>query len=123
MHVYKCPAAILSCLTKGEYRPCAPPLPPLQASEEYFVCAWSVDEASGAPLLLLAGKKGLLLAVNALRGALEVRPPGAGFVCSLHLAGGCKCLRTMPLQAPYPVGCLQAPCKQLQHEWHQTNVC
>jgi len=48
---------------------------------------------------------------------------GAGFVCSLHLAGGCKCLRTMPLQAPYPVGCLQAPCKQLQHEWHQTNVC
>lgn len=50
------------------------PCPPrLQASEEYFVCAWSLDEASGAPLLLLAGKKGLLLVVNALTGALEVR--------------------------------------------------
>lgn len=46
----------------------------LQANEEYFVCAWSLDEASGAPLLLLAGKKGLLLAVNALTGTLEVRP-------------------------------------------------
>ncbi|KAI7839483.1 hypothetical protein COHA_006750 [Chlorella ohadii] len=48
------------------------------ASEEYFVCAWSVDEASGAPLLLLAGKKGLLLAVNALTGALEAQLEGHG---------------------------------------------
>ena len=49
--------------------------PHLQATEEYYVCAWSLDVASGAPLLLLAGRKGLLLAVNALTGALEVSGP------------------------------------------------
>lgn len=36
------------------------------------MCAWTLAVPSGAPLLLLAGKKGLLLAVNALTGTLEV---------------------------------------------------
>lgn len=42
----------------------------LQSSEEFYVCKWSVDERSGAPLLLLAGKNGLLQVVDCATGAV-----------------------------------------------------
>ena len=59
-------------------RPPAAPLPPPQASEEFFVCARTVEPTSGAPLLLLAGKKGLLLVVNPATGTLETCLEGHG---------------------------------------------
>ncbi|PSC76443.1 Polycomb group FIE2 [Micractinium conductrix] len=46
--------------------------------EEYFVCAWSLDVDTGAPLLLLAGKNGVLLAVNSLTGSLDACFEGHG---------------------------------------------
>lgn len=36
------------------------------------MCKWSVDTATGAPLLLLAGKNGLLRVVNCMTGMLEM---------------------------------------------------
>ena len=45
--------------------------PPPQAEEEYFAVKWSVDGESGAPLLLLAGKRALLHVINCATGVLE----------------------------------------------------
>lgn len=64
-------------------RPAQPPLaclshPGVQASEEFYAVAWSADTITGAPLLLLAGKNGLLLVVNPLTGALETCFEGHG---------------------------------------------
>lgn len=50
----------------------------MQTSEEFYAVAWSVDTASCAPLLLLAGKHGLLLVVNPLTGTLETCFEGHG---------------------------------------------
>lgn len=44
----------------------------VQADEEYFVVKWSVDTETGAPLLLLAGKRALLHVINCATGTLEV---------------------------------------------------
>ena len=56
-----------------------------QPEEEYFVCAWSLDVDTGAPLLLLAGKNGVLLAVNSLTGA---KGGGGGMKVHVH---ACRC--------------------------------
>lgn len=46
-----------------------------QKEEEFFACKWSVEERTGAPLLLIAGKKGLLKVLNCVTETLEwVRP-------------------------------------------------
>ena len=43
------------------------------------MCKWSVDLGSGAPLLLLAGQKGLIRVLDCGRGALvHVRGVGGG---------------------------------------------
>lgn len=65
------------CLPNTKY-PIPPPHTDPQASEEYFVCAWSLDPATGAPLLLLAGKRGVLLAVDAATGRLAACMEGHG---------------------------------------------
>ena len=36
----------------------------VQENEEFYACKWSVNVRTGAPLLLLAGKRGLLKALN-----------------------------------------------------------
>lgn len=40
-------------------------------SEDYYTCAWSLDTATGAPLLLVAGKNRLLQVINCVTGFLE----------------------------------------------------
>ena len=40
---------------------------PAQTDEEFFVCKWTVDEASGAPLLLLAGKNSVLRVLDVMQ--------------------------------------------------------
>ena len=35
-----------------------------QDEEEFYVCKWSINESTGAPLLLLAGKKGVLRIID-----------------------------------------------------------
>ncbi len=50
----------------------------MQADEEYFACKWSVDEATGAPLLLLAGKNALLHVINCATATLEAVRGWAG---------------------------------------------
>jgi hypothetical protein len=39
----------------------------MQTDEEFFVCKWTVDEASGAPLLLLAGKNSVLRVLDVMQ--------------------------------------------------------
>ena len=52
------------------------------------MCKWSVDLGSGAPLLLLAGQKGLIRVLDCGRGALvHVRGVGGGEHTLLLLAG------------------------------------
>ena len=82
----------------------------LQKEEEFFACKWSVEERSGAPLLLIAGKKGLLKVLNCVTESLQwVRlcdqpgsPPRAR--CAMQERGGhcrCSCMRC----------CLQDVCR------------
>ena len=42
------------------------------------MCAWGLDPPTAAPLLLLAGKRGVLLAVDAATGALAACLEGHG---------------------------------------------
>lgn len=49
-----------------------------QASEEFYACAWTLDAATAAPLLLLAGKTGRLAAVDAAAGVLRACLEGHG---------------------------------------------
>ena len=47
----------------------------MQKEEEFFACKWSVEARSGAPLLLIAGKHGLLKVLNCVTESLHwVRP-------------------------------------------------
>lgn len=48
------------------------------ASEEYYICRWSLDTRSGAPWLVVAGKKGLLLVINCITGMLDACLEGHG---------------------------------------------
>jgi WD40 repeat protein len=57
---------------------CPPPCCLPQTSEEYYACTWSLDVDSGAPLLLLAGKNGVLVVVNVATGSLETCFEGHG---------------------------------------------
>ncbi|EFN59201.1 hypothetical protein CHLNCDRAFT_19370 [Chlorella variabilis] len=72
-----CRATIYACQPGGE-------LEVLQvfcdadSSEEFYACCWSLDCDSGAPLLLLAGKSGQLVVVNALTGTLDTCLEGHG---------------------------------------------
>jgi hypothetical protein len=43
----------------------------MQAGEEYYACAWSLDAAAASPLLLLAGKTGRVAVVSAGAGVLQ----------------------------------------------------
>jgi hypothetical protein len=63
-------ATVYRCHTDGSLKPIQVFLDS-DPAEEFFVCAWTADVASGAPLLLLAGKLGLLQVVNCLTGVLE----------------------------------------------------
>ncbi|BDA48075.1 Polycomb group protein FIE1 [Coccomyxa sp. Obi] len=47
-------------------------------SEEFFACKWSVDTSTGDPLLLLAGKNGLLKILNCTTQKLEWVAEGHG---------------------------------------------
>lgn len=42
-----------------------------QKDEEFFACKWSVEPRSGAPLLLIAGKRGLLKVLNCVTESLH----------------------------------------------------
>lgn len=42
----------------------------MQKDEEFFVCRWSVDETSGAPLLLLAGHNGVIRVLDCAHSTL-----------------------------------------------------
>lgn len=46
--------------------------------EEYYACAWSVDARTGAPLLLVGGRNGLLQVINCATGVLETTLEGHG---------------------------------------------
>ncbi|KAK9907286.1 hypothetical protein WJX75_000704 [Coccomyxa subellipsoidea] len=48
------------------------------AQEEFYACKWSVDTATGDPLLLIAGKKGLLKILNCTTQKLEWAAEGHG---------------------------------------------
>jgi hypothetical protein len=39
--------------------------------EDFYTCAWSVDTATGCPMLLVAGKNAMLQVVNVATGWLE----------------------------------------------------
>ena len=63
--------ALTKCLTEHYTHFCSPKtylipctLTGVQRQEEFFVCKWTVDAASGAPLLLLAGKNSVLRVVD-----------------------------------------------------------
>ena len=47
-------------------------------AEDYYVCAWSIDTATGAALLLLAGKSAVLKVINCATGTLETSLEGHG---------------------------------------------
>ncbi|KAL4423581.1 hypothetical protein ABPG77_004621 [Micractinium sp. CCAP 211/92] len=70
-------ATIYRCRPGGELQPVQVYVNK-DTSEEFYAVAWSVDTANGAPLLLLAGKHGLLLVVNPLTGTLETCFEGHG---------------------------------------------
>lgn len=42
----------------------------MQKDEEFFACKWSVDETSGAPLLLLAGHNGVIRVLDCAHSTL-----------------------------------------------------
>ncbi len=52
----------------------------MQENEEFYAVKWSVNVSTGAPLLLLAGKRGLLKVLDCETEALtRVRGPGRCF--------------------------------------------
>ena len=52
---------------------------PAQENEEFYACKWSVNPETGAPLLLLAGKRGLLKALDC--STEELSAVSAGLLC------------------------------------------
>lgn len=47
-------------------------------AEDFYVCTWSIDVATGAPLLLLGGKASLVKSINCSTGVLEACLEGHG---------------------------------------------
>ena len=61
----------------------------VQTEEEFFVCKWTLDEASGAPLLLLAGKNSVLRVLDVMQEkllwvCLQARPQCLLLALTMH---------------------------------------
>ena len=48
------------------------------SEEEYYICRWSLDTRTGAPWLVVAGKKALLVVINCATGMLDACLEGHG---------------------------------------------
>ena len=76
----------------------------VQENEEFYACKWSVNPETGAPLLLLAGKRGLLKALDCSTEELSA-VSAAGLLCCL----GDHCRHTTllcSLTQPHPLAML-----------------
>lgn len=66
----------------------------MQKEEDFFACKWTVDEASGAVLLLAAGLNAALRVIDVSNERLQWVSCRAGGACMiqqlpLHVAGRC----------------------------------
>ena len=77
----------------------------VQENEEFYACKWSVNPETGAPLLLLAGKRGLLKALDCSTEELSaVSAAGLLYCCAdhcLHSTALCPPIHLHPLAVPW----------------------
>ena len=75
----------------------------MQENEEFYACKWSVNPETGAPLLLLAGKRGLLKALDCSTEELSAVSASGLLCCSADrclpplLLCSCSCTQPHPL--------------------------
>lgn len=70
-------ATVYRCLPDGDLKQLIV-LQDADDSEEYYVCKWSIDIRTGAPLLLLAGKNAVLQVFDLVSGQLVTSCEGHG---------------------------------------------